>query len=44
MSCFFDFDLELVDKAMHQDEAAFELVCKDLLKKYDQIERQIEKK
>ena len=44
MSCFFNFDLELVDRSMHQDDAAFERVCEYLLKKYDQIERQIQKK
>ena len=41
MSCFFDFDLDLVDRALHQDEMAFERVCKYLLTKYDQIERQL---
>ena len=44
MSCLFDFDLELVDRALHHDEAAFELVCKYLLTKYDQIERQVKRK
>ena len=44
MSCFFDFDLDLVDRALHQDEMAFERVCKYLMTKYDQIERQIERK
>ena len=43
MSSLFDFDLDLVDKAMNHDEAAFQLVCRSLATKLDQIERQIAK-
>ncbi len=42
MSSLFDFDQELVEMAMGDDEEAFGLVVKHLYVKLDQIERKIE--
>ena len=43
MSCLFDFDQELVERAMGDDEEAFGLVANHLYVKLDQIERKIER-
>ena len=38
---FFDFDLQLVERALQDDKSAFEMLCEKLCAKLDQIEAKI---